>query len=59
MATICLKLQTSGKKACKTCPHLRPDPDYYEGTIPCCWKDYDEKHPEEFKKIIEKNERKG
>ena len=59
MATICLKLNTLGREACKTCPHLRPDPDYYERTIPCCWKDYDEKHPEKFKKITEKNERKG
>ena len=48
MAHICYK----PKGSCATCEHLRPDPDYYDGTLNCCWEDWDNKHPEEFQKIL-------
>ena len=45
MASICYKPRGS----CETCEHSRPDPDYYNGTVNCCW---EKKHPVEFQKIL-------
>ena len=56
MASICYK----PKGSCATCEHSRHDPEYYMGTVNCCWEAWDKKHPMEFKKILaEKKEKHG